>query len=201
MVIFPKKTVILFGIVFLTVVAVLMGLSSLLRMMCPFEYREEILAYSHERSLDPFLILAIIQVESNFNREAESRRGARGLMQVMPNTGRWIATQVGINDFHEDMLFEPETNIKMGTWYFASLLKEFKDSTPVALAAYNAGMGNVSNWLKEGRWSGNLDEVEAIPFPETRNYVQKVMAARKRYAILYGRSVQRAEKIMDFQRE
>ena len=106
-------------------------------------------------------------------------------MQVMPDTGRWIASQVGLVDFDDNMLFDPEVNIMLGVWYISSLMKEFNSELPLALAAYNAGKGNVSVWLREGRWSGKAEDIDSIPFPETRGYIERVIKTHWWYSLLY----------------
>jgi len=130
-------------------------------------------------------VAAVIRVESSFRSHVTSPKGARGLMQILPSTGAWIADQMGIADFHEDRLFEPELNVKMGTWYLQHLNEQFQRDLAVTLAAYNGGRGNVKNWLQQGIWSGERADVAQIPFPETRHYVWRVLRTYAIYAELY----------------
>lgn len=153
----------------------------------PFPYREMIYHYSQEYRIDPYLLAAIIRIESNFQAEAVSPKGALGLMQIMPNTGRWIAEQMEENpaSFEPQALLDPETNIRMGCWYLANLYDNFGGDPILVLAAYNGGRGNVSSWLDEARWSGEARTLDQIPFPETRQYVRKVLATYRIYHFLY----------------
>lgn len=155
------------------------------RLLYPYLYREVIEKYAADYGVDPLLVAAVIRVESKFKPNAVSRRGALGLMQLMPATASWIAPQLGIADLTEEMILTPEINIRLGTWYLANLAAEFNNNRELVLAAYNAGRGKVSSWLAEGVWTGSYEDVENIPFPETRNYVSKVRAAYNRYQALY----------------
>ena len=108
-------------------------------------------------------------------------------MQVMPDTAEWIAQQMGdpSNAFLD--LEEPEVNIRLGTWYLASLKKEFVSNEVLMLAAYNGGPGNVRQWITKYDWDDEFADVAQIPFRETRDYVGKVQKFQKRYQELYGR--------------
>ncbi len=148
----------------------------------PVNYRPQIARCGGEHGLDPYLVAAVIRAESRFRPKATSPQGARGLMQIMPETGRWVAEQMGL-PYQDDFLYEPEYNIRVGCWYLAALLREFAGDPVLALAAYNGGLTNVNTWLSERRWTG---EVAQIPFPETRHYVAAVLRDQKRYRFLYG---------------
>jgi soluble lytic murein transglycosylase len=144
-------------------------------------------AYADEYELDPFLLAAVVRVESGYDRWAVSSKGARGLMQVMPETGYWAAGIMGIADFHPDHLFEPDINLRIGTWYLAYLLREFDGNEAAALAAYNSGLSRVRGWMEGGNWDGNLDAVDGIPYPETREFVRKVTRYAETYRRVYRR--------------
>lgn len=131
------------------------------------------------------LVAALIWVESSFNKDAESAKGAIGLMQIMPETGSWAAGQMGLGDFTAEKLFAPDTNIKIGTWYLSQLLNQFGHNPYLALAAYNGGRGHVSSWLEKGIWDGSREGLANIPFPETYYFVKKVERVYKRYKALY----------------
>jgi soluble lytic murein transglycosylase len=158
------------------------------RTLYPLPEKETVFRYAQENRLDPYLVAAVIHTESRFQNLAESPSGALGLMQLMPDTAQWAAGQMDIA-YDQEQLFETEYNVRMGTWYLRYLLDEFGDSLPLALAAYNAGRGNVSNWLKDGRWDGTLENLSSIPFPETRDYVRKVFKNQQRYQKIYGTDV------------
>lgn len=151
----------------------------------PFPHRELVFHYSQLQRLDPYFVAAVIKTESNFQPTAESPKGALGLMQIMPETGRWIAEQVGAEEFEPEALNDVETNLMFGTWYLAYLNEEFGSQPILVLAAYNAGRGNVRTWLDEDRWTGEAGHLEQIPFPETRRFVRKVLLHYRIYNFLY----------------
>ncbi|MBR4078875.1 MAG: lytic transglycosylase domain-containing protein [Christensenellaceae bacterium] len=147
----------------------------------PLEYEETVLKYSEEYGVDPALICGVIATESRFDADAKSEKGAMGLMQIMPETGEWIAGKIGIKDFSEEMLTEPAVNIEMGTWYLTYLADRFDREADTVIAAYNAGHGNVEKWLKDAQYSDDGRTLSEIPFDETRNYVKKVNRAYEIY--------------------
>ncbi len=153
----------------------------------PFPYREKVFRYAAESEVDPFLIAAVIRTESKFIPGARSPKGAMGLMQMMPETGQWVAGQLDLQDFSPAMLTDPDTSIRFGAWYLASLKKEFKDNEILVLAAYNGGRGNVNQWMRQMNWDRNFRDTDRIPYKETREYVKKVLSAREKYRSLYGR--------------
>ena len=153
--------------------------------MYPVKYEETILKYSAEYNLDPFLILAVIKVESAFNETAVSNKDARGLMQIMPTTAQWISKKLGQEEFNEADLFEPEKNIMLGTWYINYLIEKFNGNTELAIMAYNAGPTSVQNWLKEGTIYEENIVVSSIPYDETANYAKKIKDAYEMYKKIY----------------
>ena len=122
--------------------------NNLFRMMYPIKYYSYIEKYSAMYDLDKYLVMSVIKVESNFNEKATSVKDARGLMQITPSTGNWIAEQMNLVEFSPDKLYDPEQNIFMGGWYLDNLRKEFDDNYMLILSAYNAGRGNVNKWLQ-----------------------------------------------------
>jgi len=119
----------------------------------------------------PALVYAVIYAESGFDPNAKSKKGATGLMQLMPSTAAWCAQKKGDTDYSDPKLTDPAYNIELGVYYLSYLLKRFSERD--AVAAYNAGEGNVATWLAAG--------VKKIPFPETRAYVEKVLQAKQVY--------------------
>ncbi|MDD2629832.1 MAG: lytic transglycosylase domain-containing protein [Limnochordia bacterium] len=172
-------------VIFLILLLVIGQLRWLLQRIYPISYGDKIAFYAEKHGLDPFLVYAVMYIESRINPEAISPRGARGLMQIMPDTAQWIASEIGLTGFDEDMLSIPSINILMGTWYLASLYREFGSSDVVVLAAYNAGRGNVARWLTDNTWSGRVTDVDQIPFGETREFVRRVMRVRDWYNYVY----------------
>ncbi|WP_258359617.1 lytic transglycosylase domain-containing protein [Moorella sulfitireducens (nom. illeg.)] len=168
----------------LVVVAILFGLLPRAgRLFYPLPYLEFIVEYAHQEGLDPLLVAAVTRVESKFYPRAQSAEGARGLMQLMPETARLAAGQLGLA-YDPERLFSPEYNLRLGSWYLAELLREFGDLNP-ALAAYNGGRGNVHNWLEKGVWDGSTRNLDQIPFPETREFVRRVLYDYRVYRTLY----------------
>ncbi len=143
--------------------------------------------YALENNISPYLVAGVILAESKFNPKAKSPKGATGLMQIMPETGQWIVSQIE-NEYEQvGDLTDPETNIQLGTWYLTSLRKEFSSNEVLMLAAYNGGRGNVKQWMNKYGWTMQFDEIQQIPFRETREYVGKVLHNKQRYEELYGR--------------
>ena len=151
----------------------------------PIKYEETVTKYAENYELDPLMVYSIIKIESSFNENAESNKGARGLMQITPSTGEWIAEKLKIENFDSNDLFLPETNIMLGTWYFNYLIEKFDNDINLAIAAYNAGPGNVQNWLNDEDISYNGEELNKIPYKETKNYVKKFNNAYEQYKELY----------------
>ena len=176
-----KRRILLIILLLLTI----FNIDSIGRFFHPLPYRDTIAFYGGVYNVDPLLIAAVIKAESDFNKKAVSVRGARGLMQIMPETGLWVARQVGEPKFDTERLFEPETNIKFGTWYLSDLSKEFNGSTVLILAAYNGGRGNVKDWLAGRTLINPEGSISQIPFPETRHYVRKVLLYHRFYSYLY----------------
>lgn len=156
------------------------------RLFYPWPYRQEITAVAMHSNIDPYLLAALIRVESRFNPAARSDAGAIGLMQVMPNTAASVAGEIGLSNFHPDLLYQPEINLQIGAWYLAHLFREFDGNIVVSLAAYNAGRGNVRAWIATGQWKGTVDDIKHIPFPETQVYLKTVLRDYEVYKYLYG---------------
>ena len=157
-----------------------------LKFYYPYLYRNLIELNAKEFGVDPLLVAAIIRTESHFREDAVSPKGALGLMQIMPETARWVAEQLNLGTLTDEQILSPEINIKLGTWYLASLLKEFNGRLDVAIAAYNGGRGRVSKWLHNNTWSGHYHDRHQIPFPETRQFLYKVRSAYEKYRLLYS---------------
>jgi len=175
---------------FWAIVALLIGLilvysATYQRLAFPMHYREEIWQAAAKYDVSPYLVAAVIQSESRYNKEARSSKGALGLMQLMPETAKWALPQMGYSEAAEQFLYEPELNIEVGTWYLRWLLDYYRGNWPAAIAAYNAGQGTVDRWLREGRWDGRLSTLEQIPYPETRLYVRRVFYYYEKYREIY----------------
>lgn len=151
------------------------------RRQFPLEYENLIVEYSGEYNLDPYFVAAMIDTESNFNVTAVSEDGAQGLMQIMPETAEWIAQKLDMTEY--DMM-NPENNIQFGCWYLNFLQDRFSGKEQLMIAAYNAGHNKVDEWLDEG-YSSDGSSLDEIPYPETKNYVDKVSRAYEQYKKLY----------------
>ena len=155
------------------------------KFLYPYPYKSTVSFYADRYKLDESLVAGLILAESKFKPEAISPHGAIGLMQIMPETATWIAHQIEDESFSIDKLSMTKINIKYGTWYLASLKEEFDDNDVLALAAYNAGRGNVHEWIEEYGWDRDFSDYNQIPFPETRAYVKQVLENQKQYHSLY----------------
>ncbi|MGL4774160.1 MAG: lytic transglycosylase domain-containing protein [Clostridium sp.] len=150
----------------------------------PYEHKEYVDKYSSEYDLNPLLVLSIMKTESKFKPEARSNKNAVGLMQITESTGEWIASQMKIENYTKESLYDEETNIKMGCWYLRNLKDEF-GTWDEAIAAYNGGRGNVNKWLKDENYSKDGKTLDYIPFGETKKYVDKVNTNYSIYKFLY----------------
>jgi soluble lytic murein transglycosylase len=158
----------------------------------PQGYWDSVVSWSRKYGQDPYFVAAIIREESQFHAEALSPAGARGVMQVMPATGKWVAKTIRVTGFDPDKLFDSDTAINIGTWYIGHLMKRFRGDALFAAAAYNAGPDAVSAWLNKNGPGAERDEfVESIPFTETRGYVKKVMRNYAEYRRIYGKTLPR----------
>lgn len=150
------------------------------------DYEDLVTLYAEQYGLEDELVFAVIKVESNFEADALSSKKAYGLMQITEETLNWAIFREGKNTAHtaED-LYDPEVNIKYGCLILSLLLNEFGD-VDTALAAYNAGRGNVLNWLKDSRYSADGITIQKTPYSETNQYIIKVNKYRKQYGEMLG---------------
>lgn len=141
------------------------------------EIRMIIAEYAHKYRVQRHLVEAVMHAESKFDQKAVSHVGAVGMMQLMPKTAEWIAQE---GELQYTDLKEPRQNIMLGTWYIDYLLKKYHNNEVLALAAYNAGRGNVDEWITEYGWKDDFTNIKEIPFPETREFVKLVVETRDR---------------------
>lgn len=156
-----------------------------LQLRYPLEHEALIREEAAVHDLPPSLIAAVIYSESGFDEEAVSPAGAVGLMQLLPATARSIAEQTGERPVRRRELFDPTVNIDLGSWYLDAMRDKYDDhpqALDLALAAYNAGQGNVDRWVRR---TPSGERVE-IPFPETRAYIQRVHRMQDAYRRGYG---------------
>lgn len=155
------------------------------KIIFPQEYGNLVEKYSEEFNLDKNLVFSLMKAESSFDPLAVSRKETRGLMQIAEGTGVWGAKELELKNYSNDSLFNPETNIKIGCWYLEKLLLQY-GNTDVAIAAYNAGSGNVSKWLKDENYSDDGKTLKYVPYKETRGHISKINFFKKIYDFLYG---------------
>ena len=179
-----KIILILITIIFVLLV-ILLNFKNIQKLIYRQDYSEYVERYAKEYNVEPLLIYSIIKAESNFDDEAVSSKGATGLMQLMDNTAKEIATNESLEYVSNESLFDPETNIKLGVKYFADLIAIFKNEA-VALAAYNAGMGTVQGWIDKGTIKADGSDIENIPYNETNMYVRKILKDYDIYRSLYN---------------
>lgn len=158
----------------------------LLRIIYPFPYQKVIVAEARERGVDPYLAAGLIRQESMFNPRATSGAGAMGLMQVMPATGKTLATALKVRKFSPPLLYTPDVNIRLGMAYLADQLRTWNNRPARVLAAYNAGPTRVQRWSQFPEWSDDGLFTERIPYTETRDYVKIVQQNARMYEALYG---------------
>lgn len=146
------------------------------RLRYPLEYEQIVRGHARNYRLDPALLAAVIYQESKFRADAKSEAGAIGLMQLQPETAQGIAIRTGGSRFQTSDLYNPEINVRYGSWYLRHLLDKY-DEEKAALAAYNAGQRNVDTWRAQGK---------GIQFSETRAYVDRVEELKQVYRRAYG---------------
>jgi soluble lytic murein transglycosylase len=159
--------------------------AEILQIVYPLGYWELIEAHAGAQGLDPYLVAALMAQESTFTAEIRSSANARGLMQIMPATGRQYARKLGIRSFTTASLARPDINVRIGVRYLKDLVDRF-GAPYYALAAYNAGEARVSAWLKEHPDLPPDEFIDNIPFPETQNYVKRILGTAEDYRRLYG---------------
>ena len=155
---------------------------SLYNVLFPKKYSDYVEKYAAVYCLNEHFVYSVIKAESNFIPDAVSNKSAKGLMQITDSTGRWAAEIIGIDNYDDNMLFDPETNILIGCWYLNRLIQQYGD-VDTAVAAYNAGSGNVSRWLSE--MEGGELIIEQIPYAETRKHIERIDLYMNIYNLLY----------------
>jgi soluble lytic murein transglycosylase len=155
-------------------------------LLFPLPFRADLVRQASASDLDPHIVAGLVRQESEFNPRVISRANAYGLTQIVPATGRQLAKKAGIRPFRTKMLFEPSTNLRLGTTYLRSLLDQWGGNWEQTLAAYNAGPTPVRQWITWANFQEPAEFVETIPFTETREYVQSVLRNAAAYRRIYG---------------
>lgn len=172
-------------LILFAVIGVQYGQKHFLKLIYKTDYSDIVTKYAAEYDLDPYLIYAVIKTESNFEQNATSNVGARGLMQLMNDTFQWVNTKMKDTTVTYDDMYNPEINIRYGAFLLNYLLEEF-GNTKAALAAYHAGRGAVNKWLQDTAYSSDGKTLHTIPIRDTNHYVQKVMNSYYKYKVIYG---------------
>jgi soluble lytic murein transglycosylase len=149
----------------------------------PIPFMEHIVNWSQQRQINPLLVTGLIRQESRFEPKIRSVAGATGLMQVMPGTGSWIAEKIQLKQYN---LEDPNDNVKLGTWFLDFTHQEYNNNSLLAVASYNAGPGNVADWIKKYGFNDPDAFIEVIPFAETKGYVESVFGNYWNYLRLYN---------------
>ena len=163
----------------------------------PTSYEEYVLKYSRQFNVEPEFIYAVIKTESGFDENAVSNVGARGLMQLMEDAYSWVKYRLGDeSEYNFDVMFDPETNIKYGTYYLSFLLEKYDGSIDLAAAAYHCGLGLVDSWIEDGTINPNDFRTEQIPDEkdQTSQYIKKVRKAYDAYKSILKEDKNNGEK-------
>lgn len=170
-------------LVFSLFAAIYFGSVSILKTLYPRQYINFVEIYSEQNNLSEEFVLAVIECESGFNKDAVSYLGAEGLMQIMPETFQWLQEKRG-ESLDEESIFDPETAIDYGCYFYGMLMNQFEDEA-TAVAAYHAGAAQVEKWLSDKNYSADGKTLTDIPYPSTKKYVEKVMRVKNIYQKLY----------------
>jgi len=185
--ILKSKILIAISVFLIFIIFVIAYKEKILKIIYPKTYSEIVTTYAEKYGVDSNLIFAVIKAESNFEEEAVSSKSAIGLMQIVENTALDVARKNNIEIKPENIkeeLLNVDNNINIGTKYLETLLKKY-NNLEVALAAYNAGIGTVDNWINKGIIKADGSDIEKIPYKETNNYVRKILRDYKIYKKIY----------------
>ena len=182
-----KKKVISYSLIIIFLILVVCGFIGIKTYVYPLEYKDEVLEYSQKYNLDPYLVFAVINAESGFDKHATSSKNARGLMQITESTAKEvneITNSVDLLD--EENIYNEDINIELGCQYLASLISRYNGNYYLAICSYNAGIGNVDKWVSQGQITEELNTTNIeLPFKETTRYLKKVIHNYKMYKVIY----------------
>ena len=182
-----KKILIVGIIVLMIVVFLVLFKDKILKIIYPKTYKEIVSVYAEKYNVDENIIFSVIKAESNFKNDAVSHKDALGLMQIMEETAKDVATKydikIDLNNAEEEIL-NVQNNINIGTKYLSVLIEKYQN-IELAVAAYNAGTGTVDKWIEKGIINADGSDIENIPYKETNNYVRKILRNYNVYKELY----------------
>ena len=163
------------------------GSDTVMNTAYPRKYDEYVTYYAGKYQIDPYILYSIIRTESNFNPQAESNVGARGLMQITEITFDWIKTKIAPDEpLTFDDLYDPEVNIRFGSYFISYCLQRYDDDLATAAAAYHSGWGTVDNLLRMEEHSSDGQTLKGFPYNQMHHYVEKITAGYAAYTRLYG---------------
>ena len=177
-----KKLILILFIVIVLGLALYIERDEIYKYIYPKKYSEYVEFYAKEYNLDENLVYSVIKTESKFDKDAVSRKGAKGLMQIGDSTRDWAIEEL---EMTEADIFKPQDNIRIGCWYLNRLYKEF-GNLDLVIAAYNGGSGNVKKWLADQKYSNDGENLHTIPFKETSTYLDKVKRNYEMYKKIYN---------------
>ena len=182
-----KRLIIAIAVILLVIIIIFIFKDKILKIIYPKPYKEIVSTYAEKYNVEENLIFAVMKAESNFDENAVSHKSAIGLMQIMEETADDITTKYGIDIDKENIRQEVadiQNNINIGTKYLSVLLETYENKE-IAVAAYNAGIGTVDNWIEKGIIKKDGSDIENIPYKETNNYVRKILRNYEIYKSIY----------------
>lgn len=182
-----KKKVISVILIIIFLILLVCGFIGIKTYVYPLEYKDEVLEYSKKYNLDPYLVFAVINAESGFDKHATSSKDARGLMQITQSTAKEVNEITNsVDSLNEENIYNEDINIELGCQYLASLISRYNGNYYLAICSYNAGIGNVDKWISQGQITEDLNTTDVeLPFKETTKYLKKVIHNYKMYKIIY----------------
>lgn len=182
-----KKKVISVILIIIFLILLVYGFIGIKTYVYPLEYKDEVLEYSKKYNLDPYLVFAVINTESGFDKHATSSKDARGLMQITQSTAKEVNEITNsVDSLNEENIYNEDINIELGCQYLASLISRYNGNYYLAICSYNAGIGNVAKWISQGQITEDLNTTDVeLPFKETTKYLKKVIHNYKMYKIIY----------------
>lgn len=182
-----KKKVISVILIIIFLILLVCGFIGIKTYVYPLEYKDEVLEYSQKYNLDPYLVFAVINAESGFDKHATSSKNARGLMQITESTAKEVNEITNsVDSLDEENIYNEDINIELGCQYLASLISRYNGNYYLAICSYNAGIGNVDKWVSQGQITEELNTTNIeLPFKETTRYLKKVIHNYKMYKVIY----------------
>ena len=182
-----NKKVISYSLIIIFLILAVCGFIGIKTYVYPLEYKDEVLEYSKKYNLDPYLVFAVINAESGFDKHATSSKNAKGLMQITESTAKEVNEITNsVDSLDEENIYNEDINIELGCQYLASLISRYNGNYYLAICSYNAGIGNVDKWISQGQISQDLNTTDVeLPFKETTKYLKKVIHNYKMYKVIY----------------